>query len=176
MTTHSSILVWKIPWTKEPDRLQSMGSQRVHGDMTEETQHVCMYRRLSESLINQGPAIPALPLWVTKALLPLRPTGPLPSLPAGHAMIVPKYQYRDYPCPQGQCLPSAHFLVVLGTTRLKNISVTMEFLQQFLKSESLSRLLWVTNGKHFPGRGDGTGLQQGILGAARNITRQLLLE
>ena len=29
MTTHSSILAWKIPWTKEPGRLQSMGSQRV---------------------------------------------------------------------------------------------------------------------------------------------------
>ena len=27
--THSSILVWKIPWTKEPGGLQSMGSQRV---------------------------------------------------------------------------------------------------------------------------------------------------
>ena len=27
--THSSILVWNIPWTKEPGRLQSMGSQRV---------------------------------------------------------------------------------------------------------------------------------------------------
>ena len=28
MATHSSILAWKIPWTEEPDRLQSMGSQR----------------------------------------------------------------------------------------------------------------------------------------------------
>ena len=26
-TTHSSILTWKIPWTKEPGGLQSMGSQ-----------------------------------------------------------------------------------------------------------------------------------------------------
>ena len=26
---HSSTLAWKIPWTKEPGRLQSMGSQRV---------------------------------------------------------------------------------------------------------------------------------------------------
>ena len=26
--THSSILAWRIPWTEEPDRLQSMGSQR----------------------------------------------------------------------------------------------------------------------------------------------------
>jgi len=28
MATHSSILVWEIPWTEEPGRLQSMGSQR----------------------------------------------------------------------------------------------------------------------------------------------------
>ena len=28
METHSSTLAWKIPWTEEPDRLQSMGSQR----------------------------------------------------------------------------------------------------------------------------------------------------
>ena len=29
MATQSSILVWKIPWTKEPGGLQSTGSQRV---------------------------------------------------------------------------------------------------------------------------------------------------
>ena len=29
MATHSSILAWKIPWTEEPDRLWSMGLQRV---------------------------------------------------------------------------------------------------------------------------------------------------
>ena len=28
MATHSSTLAWKIPWTKEPSRLQSMGSHR----------------------------------------------------------------------------------------------------------------------------------------------------
>ena len=32
MATHSSTLVWKIPWTEEPGRLQSMGSQRVTDD------------------------------------------------------------------------------------------------------------------------------------------------
>ena len=32
MATHSSILAWKIPWTEEPDRLQSMGSQRIGHD------------------------------------------------------------------------------------------------------------------------------------------------
>ena len=30
--THSSILAWRIPWTEEPGRLQSMGSQRVGHD------------------------------------------------------------------------------------------------------------------------------------------------
>jgi len=29
METHSSTLAWKISWTEEPGRLQSMGSQRV---------------------------------------------------------------------------------------------------------------------------------------------------
>ena len=29
---HSSILAWRIPWTEEPGRLQSMGSQRIAHD------------------------------------------------------------------------------------------------------------------------------------------------
>ena len=33
MATHSSILTWEIPWTKEPGGLQSLGSQEL--DMTE---------------------------------------------------------------------------------------------------------------------------------------------
>ena len=32
MAIHSRTLAWKIPWTEEPDRLQSMGSQRVGHD------------------------------------------------------------------------------------------------------------------------------------------------
>ena len=32
VTTHSSILAWRIPWTEEPARLQSTGSQRVGHD------------------------------------------------------------------------------------------------------------------------------------------------
>ena len=34
MATHSSIPARKIPWTEEPDRLRSMGSQRVGHDST----------------------------------------------------------------------------------------------------------------------------------------------
>ena len=32
MAIHSSTIAWKIPWTDEPGRLQSMGSQRVRHD------------------------------------------------------------------------------------------------------------------------------------------------
>ena len=32
MATHSSILAWKIPWTEEPGRMQSMGLQTVGHD------------------------------------------------------------------------------------------------------------------------------------------------
>ena len=43
MTTHSSILAWRIPWTEEPGRLQSMGSQRVRHDWATKTLPFMMY-------------------------------------------------------------------------------------------------------------------------------------
>ena len=35
MATHSSTLAWKIPWTEEPGRLQSMGSLGVGHDWSD---------------------------------------------------------------------------------------------------------------------------------------------
>ena len=32
ITTHSSLLAWRIPWTEQPGQLQSMGLQRVEHD------------------------------------------------------------------------------------------------------------------------------------------------
>ena len=43
MTTPSSILAGKIPWTEEPGRLQSMGSQRVRHDLAPEHEHICIW-------------------------------------------------------------------------------------------------------------------------------------
>ena len=37
MSTHSSILAWRIPWTDKPDSLQSKGSQRVRHDYKTKT-------------------------------------------------------------------------------------------------------------------------------------------
>ena len=42
MATHSSILAWEMPWTEEPGRLQSMGSQRVRGDLVTKQQQGCL--------------------------------------------------------------------------------------------------------------------------------------
>ena len=42
MATRSSILTWRIPWTEEPGRLQSMGLQE--SDTTERlSTHTCVY-------------------------------------------------------------------------------------------------------------------------------------
>ena len=51
MTPHCSILTWEIPWTEEPDRLQSMGSQRV--DLTEETENTGMHSHPSPIVLLQ---------------------------------------------------------------------------------------------------------------------------
>ena len=37
MATHSSIVAWRIPWTEEPGKLQSMGSQRIRHDWATNT-------------------------------------------------------------------------------------------------------------------------------------------
>ena len=51
MTTHSSILTWRIPWTEEPGELQSMGSQRVGHDLAANTSQ-------GSHCLMTGPAFP----------------------------------------------------------------------------------------------------------------------
>ena len=48
--THSSTLAWKIPWTEEPGRLQSMGLQRVQHDWA--TSLLCFYNAQRQSLVS----------------------------------------------------------------------------------------------------------------------------
>ena len=47
MATHTSILAWEIPWTKEPGRLQSMESQKVGHDWAH--MHMYTYEYLRKS-------------------------------------------------------------------------------------------------------------------------------
>ena len=50
MATHSSILAWRIPWTEESGRLQSMGSQRVRHDWATKCTHTHHVNRTYNSL------------------------------------------------------------------------------------------------------------------------------
>ena len=54
MTTHSSILAWRIPWTEELGRLQFMGSQRFEHDCVTNHHHHHHYlmRAYEMSIIN----------------------------------------------------------------------------------------------------------------------------
>ena len=45
MTIHSRILAWRIPWTEEPGRLQSMGSHRIGYDGATTHPHKDNYRK-----------------------------------------------------------------------------------------------------------------------------------
>ena len=49
LATHSSILAWEIPRTEEPDRLQSMGSQKIRHDLATKQQ---VTYQLNKSLSN----------------------------------------------------------------------------------------------------------------------------
>ena len=51
MTTHSSTLAWRIPWTEELDRLQSVGSQTVGHDWATEHTHTCNEKLLKASTL-----------------------------------------------------------------------------------------------------------------------------
>ena len=55
MATHSSILAWRIPWTKKPGRLQSMGSQRVGHDWATGTHSLMMYVCVSAKSLQSDP-------------------------------------------------------------------------------------------------------------------------
>ena len=56
MATHSSTLASKIPWTEEPGRLQSMGSQRfpMCGDTTERLHFLFLSTKLEAAAIMEG--------------------------------------------------------------------------------------------------------------------------
>ena len=62
MATHSSILTWKIPWTEEPDGLQSIGSQRVEHNWVTNTNNPYLLGIKSNAEFleaSQGPTLQA---------------------------------------------------------------------------------------------------------------------
>ena len=71
MAIHSNTLAWKIPWTEEPDRLQSMWSQRVrHNWMTSLSlyQFDLIQVRWNQHKISQS-LFPIHKFWITLSFL-----------------------------------------------------------------------------------------------------------
>ena len=76
MAAHSIILAWRIPWTEEPDGLESMGSQRVRHNWMTNT--LCFHK---SEMQGKGPALEGN---VSRQgfLLSSSPTRPSPGAPA----------------------------------------------------------------------------------------------
>ena len=74
MATHSSALVWKVPWTEEPGRLQSIGSLWVGHKVTEQQQQPFGLPNCMPSINNlvlsfcchSAFAVLSLPAWLTR--------------------------------------------------------------------------------------------------------------
>ena len=56
MATHSSILAWRMPWTEQPGRLQSLGLQRVKHDSVIEQQHSLFWASQVAQRVKNMPA------------------------------------------------------------------------------------------------------------------------
>ena len=101
MAIHSSTLAWKIPWTEEPDRLQSMGSQRVGHDWATSLSlsFLTIYKTLLSWFFSQtlSPSVPItvffhpkkLPLSQAYFFFPSQNAIPflIPSLPKTHFLL-----------------------------------------------------------------------------------------
>ena len=99
MATYSNILAWKIPWTEEPSRLQSMGSQRAgHNWVTNTLRFSVQFSSVTQSCLTLGHpmdrSMPGLPVhhqlpelaqsrvhWVSDAIQQTHPLSS-PSPPA----------------------------------------------------------------------------------------------
>jgi len=69
MATHSGILAWKIPWTEEPGRLQSMGWQRVRQDLATNT------HTHTHTILTPQPGIKPIPYALEGIILTSGPSG-----------------------------------------------------------------------------------------------------
>ena len=106
MATHSGILAWRIPWTEEPGRLQSMGSPRVGPVWVTSTQTASHLPWLVLLLARLATSLPTL---FSPTILPcdfaaccINIWGLFPhSLNGDHCVT-----YRDSPCWKWHCVTS----------------------------------------------------------------------
>ena len=67
MATHSSVLAWRIPWTEEPARLQSRGSQRVGHGLATKQQPPADFMDENSSVVQKCPVPKSLNLLMAES-------------------------------------------------------------------------------------------------------------
>ena len=123
MATHSSILVWRIPWAEEPGGLQSKGLQRVGHDRVNEQQRGCLGAQVLShvrhfavlwTVARQAPLLMGFPRQECWSGLPLPTPGDLPDPGIKHTSPVsPALPGRFFTtAPPGS--PNPHRTVVIS--------------------------------------------------------------
>ena len=101
MATHFHIFAWRIPWTKEPGGLQSIGPQRVSHTHTHTHAHTCTHTRRVYWLTHSGAGNfrtwGELGEWYVNHTCP---ASSWPALSSSHGFWVPKATRQDKPCGQ----------------------------------------------------------------------------
>ena len=104
MTTNSSILAWRIPWTEEPGGLQSIGSQRVRSDLEQQQQQQQMVTLL---FFFEEPPF-CSPQWLKQFTFPPTVQEVILFFPLSPAFTV--YRFFDDDCSDWcEVVPYCHF-------------------------------------------------------------------
>ena len=86
MATHSGALAWKIPWTEEPRRLQSVGSQRPRRDGVSSLS-LCYRAAPLEVFATPQTAAPQTSLSITNSQSLLKPMSIEAVMPSNHRIL-----------------------------------------------------------------------------------------
>ena len=120
MATHSSTLAWEIPWTEEPGRLRSMGSQRVRNNRSNLSTHA---PEIDDKIRKQKPQqllhTSLSPAAVTNCCNFLE--GPGPTGPSVSKFLVSQFAQGSLPVDRGAWRAAVH-RVAWSWTRLKRLS------------------------------------------------------
>ena len=115
MAIHSRTIAWRIPWTEEPGRLQSMGSQRVgHNWATSVSQSVMINMRCEFLLVNHSLLISmVLPLVWAECHCLMPATGPNLWVAAPSDLKNFMYKWKECMTEDRDLNEQAHELLVL---------------------------------------------------------------
>ena len=150
MAIHSSILAWEIPWTEEPDGLQSMGLQRVGDDLA--TKHTHTTSPWNEPLQTPYVIFPELSQFpASKNFMQKEPWYPL-SVEV-RRLLVPIHKVTQSTA--GICIAPCSFVFFFSIHLLtcyalsyKKSEVAMVWSQQWANGPEMGALDWVSDGRN----------------------------